>query len=29
MPSDSAVSKKKNFFIFKADEEGVTYEYAD
>ena len=22
-------SRKKNFFIFKADEEGVTYEYAD
>ena len=29
MPSDSAASKKKNVFIFKADEEGVTYEYAD
>ena len=22
-------SRKKNFFIFKADEESVTYEYAD
>ena len=22
-------SRKKNFFIFKADQEGVTYEHAD
>ena len=29
MPSGSSASKKKNFFIFKADQEGVTYEYAD